>query len=978
MPIVWSVTVMLDALKKQGNPTLQHAFSHLSKRRVTTKKILIGAAWALATLQAIGNSPQSLTVGDGFMNPIGFHDATPVFSWKLPSGVKKQTAYRIQAKAGKISWDSEWVETDQSTFVPYGGDPLTSREQIEWRVSIRDENGNISDSSESAHFEMGLLSKQDWKAQWIRPADATAPPEKGYKLVKAVYRSKANPNHSKDVLNLIENQKSAFKVGNAALGGDPALNEVKEIAITYTINGREKTDVYAEEQTVPFPLAAIEKVGLLRRIFPVEKKVARARIHVTARGLFELQLNGSRVGTDHFANGWTSYHKNLNTLTYDVTSQLKTGNNKLEALLGAGWYAGRLGWQQQKELYGKYPQLLLQLEVTYADGSSATIVSDGQWEGTYDGPVRSSSIYDGEDYDARKSARGWTAVTTHADLGEQRLTPKSFSPVREKQTLAVQTITEPVPGHFVFDLGQNIVGWARLKIPVEKDQTITIQFAEMLHDDGTIYNANYRSAKSTDTYIASETGIIEWQPHFTFHGFRYVELTGFPAGVKPQKDWVTGIVLHSDLKQTGKFVSSHAKLNQLQSNITWGWRGNSLDIPTDCPQRDERMGWTGDAQAFCPTAMLNYDCLAFFRSWLNTMRDEQHPDGRIPHVIPNAFDNGVGSPGWVDAATIIPWDLYVRTGDTQVLDENFGMMEKLVGWYRSQSVDGLTPSIKGFGDWLQPHATRLEGDTPIALLGAAYYAHSAQILADSARVLNRDSEAKRYSEEAFKVKQAFYKQYFDANGKLQNAPETQTAYILAIALNLVPKEAMAKAGTHLVRLIGEAGGHLRTGFLGTPLLAQALDQTGHGDLAYDLLFQETYPSWFYSINQGATTMWERWNSYTKDKGFGPVSMNSFNHYAYGAIGQWMYERIAGLSADPANPGYKHFFVRPLVGNQLDAARAELETPYGKASSAWVKKGEKLAMDVVVPPNTTATIKFPNGNKEQTVEAGTYHFEVDLK
>ncbi|MEO6992210.1 MAG: family 78 glycoside hydrolase catalytic domain [Lacunisphaera sp.] len=866
-----------------------------------TPHLVIAAFLMLGILHspaAFSAPAQSLTVGEGFVNPVGFYSATPVFSWKLPDGVKKQTAYRIEIKSGGLRWDSGWIESDQSTLVPYGGTPLRSREQVEWRVAFRDENSVDSGWSEPARFDLGLLSSKDWSAQWIRPQGATGPGK--------------------------------------------------------------------------------EAIAWLRRGFSVEKKVERARIYVTARGLFELQLNGRRVGNDHFANGWTSYRNRIDTLTYDVTEQLQSGTNALSAMLGKGWYAGRLTWETDhvKGRYGDIPELLLQLELTYADRTSATIVSDGQWEGTYEGPVLSSSIYDGEDYDARKAVTGWKPVLASADLGAERLIPKPFAPVREAQTLAVQVITEPKEGRFVFDLGQNMVGWARIHLPVEKDQTVTVRFAEMLNADGTPYTENYRSAKSTDTYTAAESGTIEWQPHFTFHGFRYVELSGFPAGVKPQKGWVTGVVLHSDLKQIGRFESSHAKLNQLQSNIVWGQRGNFVDIPTDCPQRDERLGWTGDAEVFCPTAMFNYDCLAFWKSWLGTMRDDQFPDGRIPHVIPNVLDNGGDSPGWMDAATIIPWEVYVRTGDTQVLADNYEMMGKLVGWYRAQSVDGLTPRMKGFGDWLQPYAKDQKGDTPFALLGTAYYAHSAQILANTAHVLKRDEDAKRYAAEAAAVKRAFFTHYFAASGKLQNAPETQTAYVLAIAFGLIPKDAMGKVGTNLVRLVGEADGHLRTGFLGTPYITRALDEVGRPDLADGLLFQETYPSWFYPINQGATTMWERWNSYTRDKGFGPVSMNSFNHYAYGAIGQWMYERVAGLAPDPAQPGYKHFFVRPLINGPLESARAELETPYGKAVSAWTKKNDQATMEVVVPPNTTATIQFPSARPPVVVSAGTYHFELE--
>lgn len=860
------------------------------------KQCLALAALVLIAVSMPAARPaHSLSVGANAVNPVGFHDATPVFSWRLPAGVKRQTAYRLEIRSGDARWDSGWVESDQSTFVRSGGEPFVSRQQVEWRVNIRDEQGRESGWSRVARFELGLLSAGDWKAQWIRPVGESDP--------------------------------------------------------------------------------QVEAVGWLRRSFPAKKDIARARLYVTARGVFSLRINGERVGRDHFANGWTSYHKRLDTLTYDVGAQLRAGGNTLEAMLGTGWYAGRMTWDKDlRGYYGKHPELLLQLEITYQDGSREVIVSDGRWEGTFEGPVLASSIYDGESYDARRAVTGWRPVRANPELGTARLVPKPFPPVRQVETLAVQAITEPQPGRFIFDLGQNMVGWARIKVPAAKDETITLRFAEMLNPDGTLYTANYRSAKSLNTYTAAKTGTVEWEPHFTFHGFRYVELSGLPAGARPRKGWVTGVVLHSDLRPIGKFESSHAQLNQLQRSIVWGWRGNSLDIPTDCPQRDERMGWTGDAQVFGPTAMFNYDTLAFWKSWLGSMRDDR-PDGvRITHVVPDVIKGEGHSPGWVDAATIIPWDLYVRTGDPGVLEENYAMMAGLVGWYRAQSVNGLIPAIKGYGDWLQPHSQNVRGDTPTPLLGTAFYARSAQILADAASVLGREEEAERHRVEAAGVKQAFFAHYFDAHGRLQHVPETQTAYVLALAFNLVPAEARTRVAAQLVRLVREAGGHLRTGFLGTPHIVRVLDDCGYPDLAYDLLFKESYPSWLFTIRQGATTMWERWNSYSHEAGFGDATMNSFNHYAYGAIGQWLYERVAGLAPDPAHPGYKHFFVRPLVGGPLSSARAELETPYGKAVSAWRQRDGKVVLDVVVPPNTTATVEFPDGRKPQTVPAGTHRFE----
>lgn len=876
-------------------------------------KTIAGVVAMMCACQSYCESAHSLVVGEGFLEPIGFHDPTPAFSWKLPVGVERQTAYHLDVRdvqSRKTVWDSGWVESGRSVFVPYGGKPMSSRQQLAWRVRFRDETGGESEWSEPAHFEMGLLSSRDWKASWISP--------------------------------------------------DAKLSQSKE------------------------------QVSWLRREFPVRKEIERARLYVTARGLFDVRLNGEKVGNDCFVPGWTVYDKRIDTLTYDVTEALQQGENALGVQLGMGWYAGRIGLPGKLYRYGSGPELLLQLEIAYTDGSTGNVLSNGKWKATLEGPIRASSIYDGEEYDARMEIPGWGKVgfddsewhrvAVNNELGAARLSPKPFAPVRATETLAVKEITEPERGRFVFDLGQNMVGWAKLSIPVEEGQTVTVRFAEMLNPDGTMYTDNYRSAKSTDTYTPAEDGRIVWEPTVTFHGFRYVELSGLPEGARPEKGCVKGIVLHTDLSRLGTFESSHEKLNQLQSNIVWGQRSNFVDIPTDCPQRDERLGWTGDAQVFCPTSMFNYDCHAFWKSWLGSLRDDQMDDGRIPHVVPDVLNAG-DSPGWMDAATFIPWEVYVCTGDDEILAENFHMMERLVAFYRSQAKNGLIESdrkegLSGFGDWLQPYAQDVKGDTPLNLLTTAYYARSVQILADSAKVLGKTGEVKKYADEAESIKQAYADRYFDADGKLKNAPETQTGYLVSFAFGLVPDELKEKAAAHLVRLVHEAGNHLRTGFLGTPYVAPVLDQVGHADLAFTVLFKETYPSWFYSINQGATTMWERWNSYSHEDGFGDVNMNSFNHYAYGAINQWMVERIAGLSPDPANPGYKHFFVRPIIGQQLDWAHAELETPYGKASSGWRRDGGEIVIDATVPPNTTATIEFPDGRKPESVKAGTHRFELE--
>lgn len=954
-------------------------------------------------------SPQDLRVGDGFREPLGLHDSTPSFSWDLPAGARAQSAYRVVVATrpellpdNADLWDSGKVDTDQSAWVPYGGTAVASRQRAYWQVRFwpaminaegptqsgvdGDQDGSSSAWSDVAHFEVGLLSNDDWQAGWIR-LDSPENGNRGHVtseivITKAIYGVLKDVSKQHEVTEalrkLVTDGATVVKASNT-IAGDPAGGYAKEMRLEYTLDGKTRHRTIAENVQLNLLTGELSEAKrnvyvpqYLRREFKAKGEVERARLYVTAKGLYEVWLNGKKVGQDFFVPGWTSYDDRIETLTYDVTASLQAGANALGAVVGEGWYAGRL--MRQLVFYPQVqPVLLLQLEIAYADGSTETIVTDKQWLASDNGPIRNSEIYDGEIYDASLEMSGWNTVGfDDADwngvivedvAATPALNPKAHAPVRATGEIPALSVTEPEPGRFVFDLGQNMVGWPRLTMPVEKGQTITIRFAEMLNQDGTLYTANYRRAKSTDFYTTAETGTIDWSPTFTFHGFRYVELSGLTEGAKPAADWVTGIVLHSDMRRIGDFVSSHDKLNQLQRNIVWGQRGNFLDIPTDCPQRDERLGWTGDAQAFVPTAMFNYDCHAFFKSWLRSMRDDQLPDGRVPYVIPimsGVSPSWAGSPGWQDAATIVPWAVYVRTGDREVLANNFEMMERLVGWYRGQAKGHLVTNIEGFGDWLQPYAKNKRGDTSLPLLGSAFYALGADILTKSARVLGRADDAKRYAEEAVAVKKAFAAHYFDEDGRLKNARETQTAYLLSIAFDLVPDEMKSKLASHLVERVHAADDHLRTGFLGTPFITSILDEMGHSELARTVLFKETYPSWFFSINQGATTMWERWNSYSHKDGFGNAEMNSFNHYAYGAINTWMVERLAGLAPDPEQPGYKHFFIQPLPGGPLNSAEATLETPYGVARSSWALEGNTLQLEVTVPPNTTATLRVPAG------------------
>lgn len=845
--------------------------------------------------------PQSLVVCEGFENPIGLFDIEPSFSWKLPvsEGIKSQSDYRIVVASDPDLlpnqpdlWDSKEVNSDQSAWVRYNGKPLASRQKAYWQVMFRDQDGSSSAWSEVNHFELGLLANDDWKAKWI------------------------------------------------SLPREEKVDTTKDGHFLY-------------------------KPQYLKKDFNLSGKIEKARLFITSKGVFDAQINGLKVGKDVMTPGWTPYQKRIETLTYDVKEQLIDGANVIGIVLGEGWYTGRINRRQEQWVKKQLPKVICQLEVTYKDGSKEIILSGNDWRGTRNGPLRFSGIYDGEVYDANMEMPGWSspgfdagnweAVVEEVLDANVNLKPKRHNTVKNIDTLAALTITEPEKGKFVFDLGQNMVGVPMLNIPVKKNQKVTIRFAEMLKQNGRMYTENYRSAKSTDYYLPKADEKITWRPKFTFHGFRYVELSGFDENMTPDLDWVKGIVQHSDFEKTGEFISSHKKLNQLQRNIQWGLKGNFFDIPTDCPQRDERLGWTGDAQVFAPTSIFINGVHAFWASWLQSVREEQFEDGWIPFTVPNVLGLN-GSSGWADAATIIPWEIYFRTGDKEVLKENYEMMKRLVGFYSSKANEHIA-DVRSFRDWLQPYSkSDRKGDTPQDLIGTAYYARSIDMTIKAARVLGYENDVKEFENLLNVVRNAFENKFFDKQGKLTTTYQTQTGYLLALGFELLSNDMVEKALPHLIEEIEKAGKHLRTGFLGTPLLAPVLDKYGHTDLMYTLLFKETYPSWFYSINQGATTMWERWNSYTHSDGFGDVRMNSFNHYAYGAIGQWMYERIAGLS--PLEPGYKKILIAPMPGGALEHASADYNSVYGKISSGWKKVNNGLELNITIPPNTTAQIVIP--------------------
>ena len=699
----------------------------------------------------------------------------------------------------------------------------------------------------------------------------------------------------------------------------------------------------------------------LRRSFDLPGNVRKATLQWTALGVAELHLNGKKIGEDVLAPGWSDYRKRTQVLSYDVTDSLRTGPNTLGAILGDGWFCGYLVWKGARNHYGKHPQLLARLDIELTNGRKIRVETDRQWE-VRNGPIVSSDLYNGESYDARREIRDWCSPSGNstgwrpADVFPAYpgiLQAKINDPVHVTQTLLPRRITEPQPGKFVFDFGQNLSGLCRLSIRGRRGQKVTLRFAEMLQDDGTLYRANLRSARATDVYTCRGGGLEEWTPRFTFHGFRYVEVEGLTN--KPGKDLLTALVLHTDMRATGRFRCSNPALNRLNENIRWGLRGNFLDVPTDCPQRDERLGWTGDAQVFVGTAAFHYDVRTFFQKWMHDLADGQRKDGAFPDIAPNLLPT-FGNAAWGDAGVICPWKIFWHYGDKEILEKFYPAMARWIDYQEKTSNNLLRPPT-AYGDWLAINAVSPpNAPVPCDLVGTAYFAHTTQLMEKTATVLGKRADALAFRRLHGRIVKAFQNAYVTPGGRVVG--HCQTSYLLALAFDLLPPALRPKAFGHLVDLIQARDWHLTTGFVGTPLLCPVLTRFGRADIAYRLLLQDTYPSWLYTVKNGATTMWERWNSYTKESGFGPVDMNSFNHYAYGAIGEWIYGVVGGIR--PMAPGFKKILFAPQPGGDLRWARTSLETPLGLAKCHWKLTGKRLAIELTVPEGTNSMLELPPG------------------
>ncbi|WP_276366436.1 glycoside hydrolase family 78 protein [Chryseolinea sp. H1M3-3] len=750
---------------------------------------------------------------------------------------------------------------------------------------------------------------------------------------------------------------------------------------------------------------------MLRSNFDLKKNVRSARLYITAHGLYEAHLNGQRVGDQYLSPGWTSYNKRLQYQTYDVTPLLKQGVNAAGVMLGDGWYRGHLAWENNTNIYGKNLAVLFQLEIIYSDGTKESVISNEGWKCST-GAITKSGIYYGEAYDARLEIPEWV----HAGFNDTEWKPvrvlaeskknlvASYGPpVRKQETFKPVKISKTASGETIVDFGQNLVGWINLKVTGSAGTQVTIHHAEVLDKDGNFYTENLRAADQEILYTLKGSGQEIYEPRFSFFGFRYVRVKGFPGELKPEN--IIAIALYSDMKTTGKFSTSNALLNQLQHNILWGQKGNFVDVPTDCPQRDERLGWTGDAQAFSRTAAYNMDVAAFFGKWLKDLSADQVEDGRVPFVIPNVLGkNASASAGWADAATIIPWNMYMAYGDKRILEQQYESMKAWVGYIEKTAINDLWNTGFHFGDWLfyRPLDDN-DGRAAVTdkyLIAQCFWAHSTQLMINTASVLNKKDDVSHYTNSLKKIKDAFAREYMTASGRLVSS--TQTAYVLALQFDMLPENLRAQSADRLAQNIKDYGNHLTTGFLGTPYLCEVLTRFGHNDLAYTLLLQETYPSWLYPVKMGATTIWERWDGIKTDSTFQTPGMNSFNHYAYGAIGDWMYRTITGLKE--VSPGYKELMIAPKPGGKLTRASAELTTVYGQVKSSWTIEDDIFKLDVVIPVNTSAQVILPNAASRKITEryidiskvkvikevstigqdvklklgSGTYHFEYPVK
>lgn len=833
------------------------------------------------------------------VEPLGIDVANPRLSWRLRDERRgsAQAAFRVTVAVDEESvWDSGWVD-EPVTTVEYGG-PLESRTRYDWSLDLRDHTGQVTDGGAS-WFETAFLSTDELQGAWI--------------------------------------------------GRDPTWDSI------------DKEFDPPTDDDIPTKARHIPPVSYLRTEFHASSPVVRARVYATARGIYSLHVNGQRVGKDELTPGWTDYRDRILYQTYDLTSLVREGANAVGIALADGWWSGYVGFDSRRQgnHYGTAPEAWALLVLEHEDGETI-VATDGSWRESR-GPIHYTDLLMGEYVDARRDLGAWC---------EPGYDDSSWAPVRQfgnDLDLLVAQVDEPIravldvqaverfadpDGRTIYDFGQNLVG--RVRIPLggmAPDQQVVLRHGETL-DEGRLYTANLRTAEARDVYVSAGGTDNVFEPAFTLHGFRFLEVSGLESPPEPAD--VTAVVLMNDTPFEGSIETSSDDVNQLISNIRWGQRGNFVGVPTDCPQRDERLGWMADAQVFLPTAALNADVSGLFTRWLRDVRFAQSDEGSFPDVAPvvsNFFSDG--APAWADAGVIMPWHLYRVYGDVRLLRESFESMTRWVDFVERANPSLLWTRRVGnhYGDWLQ-----IDAETPRPVMATAYFAHSARLVAEAARVLGEDDKALHYADLAGRIANAFVEAFVSDDGRIDG--DTQTGYLLAIAFDLLPEQLREAAAGHLVRAIEDHGRLLTTGFVGVSLLCPVLSDIGRSDLAFALLETDRYPSWLYSVRHGATTIWERWDGWTEHAGFQAVEMNSFNHYSLGSVGEWLYRYVAGIDQAEDSVAYSNLRIAPQIGGSLTHVEAHYETPRGRVSTAWSIIGEDVAFDVSIPPGASATVTLP--------------------
>ncbi len=917
-----------------------------------------------------------------------------------PRGLR-QTAYQVLvASSEKLLaenqgdfWDSGKVAGDRSNQIEYAGKPLESRMRCYWKVCVwvaadHGEAG-VPAWSQPAFWSMGLLAPSDFQAQWIgvgQPAVAGASPVSpgALSIIRASYQAVAGTparDVTAELAGKIKNRTLLVVVNNDNLGGDPAYATPKQLVVEYELAGKRATKTLLENERLALnvdPGFEVEtpwaKPRYLRKTFALDRAVRRATVHATALGLYELRINGRRVGDHLLAPEWTDYRKRVMVQTYDVTAAVRSGTNVLAAVLGNGWYCG--GWQHWKEklkaIYGTEPSFLAQLEIEFTDGTRRTIVSDASWRGSTNGPLQFSGIYEGVTYDARKEMPGWdapgfadatwaTAQVRGADLKVGKLVWQRGEPIRALQVLKPVAITEPKPGIFVFAFDQNMVGHCRFKFRGKAGETVELQHGEMRNLDGTVFLGNLTVISEhriqLDRYTFRTNGVESFEPSFTYHGFQYVEVRGLRE--KPALDSLVGVVCHSDCPEVGEFTCSEPLLNRLAKNILWSQRGNYMGVPTDCPQRNERCGYTGDAQFFMRAAVYNMDVSAFFNRWLvDVCQDSQMPDGHFADHAPTYGPGDGPNIGWSDAGIICPYEIYRTYGDTRVIREHYAAMKRKLEWLTNNSKDHLFTGRVGNGDWLSTG-----GGVGNDVLSTAYAAFDFKLMAEMAAAIGEKDDAAAFRDTAAKIAAAFARAYIDDAGNIKGS--SQSGYAMAFTMGLVPAELKEKMAERFVEEVRKFDWHPRTGFIGTPRLLPGLHLAGRDGDAYKILLTKTDPSWLYPVTVGATTMWEQWSTWdgTNPRG----GMNSLNHYAFGSVGEYLFGMVGGIQPDA--PGYQKIRIQPVIQDGLTWANTRYDSIHGRIVSNWKRDGTRLILEVAIPPNTTATVHVPAKEASRVTESG---------